>query len=174
MPHCLRLVPLRRSLCAIGLMVGTGCGNRGVMSAIDCYAELPDNVKDRPSKRYRATPTRPGPLVESTSVTEQLQVANVRRPDDTETLYEDLSESWVGIAYDPAHANPSNPEQDWNTDYVFEVSFSDRVPGGFSSASEHFEEDSPAMVWATVDQGNMELSLSALEMVIADSGCDRL
>ena len=158
----------------LGIAAMTGCGNRGLMSAIDCYAELPDNVQDRPSKHFRATPTRPGPLVEGLSVTEQLQVANVRRPDDTETLYDDLSESWVGIAYDPAHANPSNPEQDWNTDYVFEVSFSDRVPGGFTEAADHFESDGPTMIWATVDQGNVDISLSALEMVIADSGCDRL
>ena len=170
MPRLLHLFPLG----ILGPVLGTGCGGKGLLSAIDCYAELPDDVKDRPSKHYRATPTRPGPLVEGSSVTEQLQVANVRRPGDTEDLYSDLSESWVGIAYDPAHASPSVPERDWDPDYVFEVSFSDRVPGGFTGAVDHFEADNGTMVWATVDPGSEELALSDLELVIADSGCDRL
>lgn len=159
------------------LVLSTGlaaCGGKGTPSAIDCYAELPTDIKDRPSKDYRATPTRPGPLVGGTAVTEQLQVANVRRPGDTEELFEDLSEDWVGIAYDPAHADPTTPGADWNPDYVFDVEFSDRVPSGFSDAGDHFEPDGGSMVWATVDRVGISLELSALEMVIADSRCDRL
>jgi hypothetical protein len=156
------------------LAVASGCGGKGLLSAIDCYAELPEDVNDRPSKDFRATPTRPGPLVEGTAVTEQLQVSNVRHPEDTDTLFEDLSESWVGIAYDPAHADPTVPEQDWDPDYVFDVAFSDRVPGGFTGAAEHFEVDKGSMVWATVDRVGIDIELSSLELVIADSGCDRL
>ena len=174
-PACRRRWPNPAVLLGIvGVLGLSGCGSKGLLSAIDCYAELPANVKERPSKDYRATPTRPGPLVEGASVTEQLQVANVRRPGETETLFEDLSESWVGIAYDPAHANPTNPEKDWDPDYVFEVSFSEQVPGGFASATEHFDENKDTMVWATVDQGSLDLNLSGMEMVIAEDRCGRL
>ena len=134
----------------------TGCGNRGLMSdRLLCRAS---RQRAGPAEQdFRATPTRPGPLVEGLSVTEQLQVANVRRPDTGDALRRSVRVLYID---DPAHANPSNPEQDWNTDYVFEVSFSDRVPGGFTEAADHFESDGPTMIWAAVDQGNVDISLS--------------
>lgn len=159
---------------AVVFLLLVGCGGKGLPSAIDCYAELPEDVKDRDSKHWRATPTRPGPLVEGTAVTEQLQVSNVRRPGDTDTLFEDISEDWVGIAYDPSQADPTSPTQDWNPDFVFDVAFSERVPAGFSDAGDHFEPDKGSMVWAVVDRVDVDLDLSGLSMVIADSGCDRL
>jgi len=152
----------------------TACGGKGTPSAIDCYAELPTDVKDRPSKRYRATPTRPGPVVSGSSVTEQLQASYVRSPGDTDGLFDDILEDWVGIAYDPAHADPTTPATDWNPDYVFDVEFSDRLPAAFTDSADHFEPDKGAMVWATVDRAGIDLELSGLALVIADSGCDRL
>jgi hypothetical protein len=154
--------------------LASGCGGSGLPSAIDCYAELPEDIKDRPSKDWRATPTRPGPVIDSTAVTEQLQVANVRRPGETETLFADVSEDWVGIAYDPSKADPTSPSKDWNPDYVFDVSFSDGKPTGFSDYGDHFEPDNGTMVWALVDRIGVDIDLTELSMVIADSRCDRL
>jgi len=157
-----------------GALLISGCGGGGLPSAIDCYAELPEDIKDRPSKAWRATPTRPGPLVEGTAVTEQLQVSSVRRPGENETLFEDISEDWVGIAYDPAQADPTSPSKDWDPDFVFDVDFSDRLPSDFSDTDEHFEPNGGAMIWAWVDRLGIDLNLSGLSMVIADSRCDRL
>ena len=158
---------------ALGVVLG-GCGGKATPSAIDCYAELPKNVKDRPSKRYRGTPTRPGPVVAGSSVTEQLQASYKRNPGDTEGLFEDIMEDWVGIAYDPAHADPTTPEADWDPDFVFDVDFSNSLPSDFADAAEHFESDKGEMVWATVDRAGIDLQLSGLALVITDSGCDRL
>ena len=157
------------------LCLGLGaCGGKGTPSAIDCYAELPTNVKDRPSKRYRATPTRPGSVVSGSSVTEQLQTSYVRNAGETEGLFDDIVEDWVGIAYDPARADPTTPATDWNPDYVFDVGFSDQLPADFEDSADHFEPDKGAMVWATVDRAGIDLELDGLALVIADSGCDRL
>jgi len=166
--------PIFSRILLVAAMCLPACGGKGLHTAIDCYAELPEDIKDSPSKDWRATPTRPGPLVEGTAVTEQLQVSNARRPGDTETLFEDISEEWVGIAYDPAHADPTSPSQDWDPDYVFDVEFSDRQPAGFSNASDHFEPDRGAMVWALVDRIGIDLELTDLQMVIADHDCRRL
>lgn len=155
--------------------VGLGaCGGKGVPSAIDCYAELPTDVKDRPSKHYRATPTRPGSVVSGSSVTEQLQASYARNAGETDGLFDDIAEDWVGIAYDPAHADPTTPAADWNPDFVFDVEFSDRLPSDFADSADHFEPDKGAMVWATVDRAGIDLDLAGLALVIADSRCDRL
>jgi hypothetical protein len=158
---------------ALGVVLG-GCGAKESPSAIDCYAELPEDVKDRPSKRYRATPTRPGPVVAGSSVTEQLQASYQRDSGNTEGLFEDILEDWVGIAYDPAHADPTSPAADWDPDFVFDVAFSDRLPTDFTDSVDHFESDKGSMVWATVDRAGIDLELSDLAFVITDSGCDRL
>lgn len=159
---------------AVLLAVLVGCGGKEAPSALDCYAELPTDVGSRLSKHYRATPTRPGPLVEGTAVTEQLRASYQRDPGETEGLFEDIQTDWVGIAYDPAHADPTAPGVDWDPDYVFEVEFSDRVPSEFSGGAEHFESDTGSMVWAVVDRAAIDLELSTLEMVIAEADCDRL
>ena len=69
-------------------------------------------------------------------VTEQLQASYSRDPGDTEGLFEDIQEDWVGIAYDPAKADPTTPGADWNPDYVFDVELSEGLPSAFSSASD--------------------------------------
>ncbi len=159
----------------VGLLVfAVGCGSKGNPSALDCYAELPEDIDNRPSKTYRATPTRPGPVVAGTQVAEQVQASFVRDPGETEGLFEAIDADWTGIAYDPAHADPTSPGEDWDPDFVFDVVFSDRIPAGFESEVEHFDADSGSMVWATVDRGGVDLELTSLSMVIADAGCDRL
>lgn len=157
----------------LGVALAAGCGAKGDLTALDCYAELPDDVSDKLSRQYIATPTRPGPVIEGEAVVEQLQVGLVGGG-DTDELFSDVDEDWVGIAYDPAQANPSNPEAEWNPDHVFDVVFTDRLPAAFSAWADHFEPDDGRLIYAEVGWAGLGITPTELRLVIADDGCSRL
>ncbi len=150
------------------------CGSKELPTAVDCYAELPDNVADRPSNDYRATPTRPGAVAEDAVTVEQFQSSYARRPENTDGLKDDVLEDFVGIAYVPGKADPTRPSDDWDPDYVFDVSFESRLPSGFDAYGDHFDAEGARTVYAVVDRSGIDLDLDSLEMVIADHDCDRL
>ena len=66
------------------------------------------------------------------------------------------------------------PSDDWDPDYVFDVSFESRLPSGFDAYGDHFDAEGARTVYAVVDRSGIDLDLDSLEMVIADHDCDRL
>lgn len=156
-----------------GALLGA-CGGKELPTAVDCYAELPDNVSDKLSRSYRATPTRSGPVAVGMASVEQFRASDARRPEETDDLKDDVLEEFVGIAYDPGHADPTRPGDDWDPDYVFDVEFRSRLPDGFEAYGDHFEADDARTVYAHVDREGIPTPVSSLEMVIAERDCDRL
>lgn len=156
-----------------GALLGA-CGGKELPTAVDCYAELPDNVSDKLSRSYRATPTRSGPVAVGMASVEQFRASDARRPEETDDLKDEVLEEFVGIAYDPGHADPTRPGDDWDPDYVFDVEFRSRLPDGFEAYGDHFEADDARTVYAHVDREGISTPVSSLEMVIAERDCDRL
>ncbi len=171
----LKVVVGERSAAAgLLLVLLAGCGSKELPTAVDCYAELPDNVSDRTSNDYRATPTRSGPVAEGMVSVEQFRASDARRPENSDGLKDDVLEEFVGIAYVPGHADPTRPTDDWDPDYVFDVRFSARLPAGFDAYGDHFESEDARTVYATVDREGIDTPVDTLEMVIAEQDCDRL
>lgn len=141
------------------------------VTAIDCYSMLPEELKR--DGKFLATPTHTGPVETDSGALEQFQIAFKNDIDQVNGLQDEVLKSWVGIAYDSSEADPTNPAENWNPDYVFNVAFSATIPEAFTEygLEAHFDEITAKTMFAYADTEVTPASYDEVKLVITNQ-CD--